>query len=445
MGVMEMPETRYAKSGGVHVAYQVVGEAGPTFVGVPGFAQNIEVMWEEPHCARFLTRIASFCRFIHFDKRGTGMSDRNVGVPSFEDRVEDMRAVMDAEGVERAFVGGFSEGGPMSVFFAATYPERTLGLLMLGTAASFVRQDDLPWNGGPEEWTLLFNVWADAWGSGAFSVAAAAPSMVGDEEYLAWAARYERQSLSPGGVIALAELNSQIDVRQILGSVRVPTLVMHHVDEGIDVRNGRYLAEHIPGARFVELPGADHLPWLGDQDVILDEVEEFVTGTRAARASDRILATVLLTDIVGSTERAQDLGDRAWIALLDRHDRMVDAALHRFGGRAVKGTGDGVLATFDSPGRAIRCAVALREDLRHLGIEIRAGVHTGEIETRGDDIGGIGVHIAARVENQARPNEVLVSSSVPPLVVGSGIDFEDRGQHELKGVPGTWQLFAVTD
>jgi class 3 adenylate cyclase len=268
--------------------------------------------------------------------------------------------------------------------------------------------------------------------------------MVGDEEYLAFAARYERQSLSPGGVVALGQLSSQIDVRHVLGSITVPTLVMHHVAEGIDVRNARYLAEHIPGARLVELPGADHLPWLGDQDLILDELEEFVTGTRPAPASDRILATVLLTDIVGSTERAKDLGDQAWIALLDRHDRMVDTALHRFGGRAVKGTGDGVLATFDSPGRAIRCAVALRDDLRHLGIEIRAGVHTGEIETRGEDIGGIGVHIAARVESNAQPNEVLVSGSVPPLVVGSGFDFEQRGEHELKGLPGTWQLFAVT-
>jgi class 3 adenylate cyclase len=442
---METPETHYAKSGDVHIAYQVIGDAGPTFIGVPGFAQNIDLMWEEPRCARFLTRFASFCRFIHFDKRGTGMSDRSVGVPSFEDRVEDMHAVMEAEGVERAFVGGFSEGGPISMFFAATHPERTLGLVLLGTAASFVRQDDLPWNGGPEEWNALFNAWAAEWGSGGFSVRAAAPSMVGDKEYLAFAARYERQSLSPGGVVALAQLNAQIDVRHILGSITIPTLVLHHVDEGIDVRNGRYLAEHIPNARYIELPGADHLPWLGDQDVIFDEVEEFVSGTRTSHTSDRILATVLLTDIVGSTERAKDLGDGAWIALLDRHDRIVDVALRRFGGRAVKGTGDGVLALFDSPGRAIRCAVAMRDEILHLGLEIRAGVHTGEIETRGNDIAGIGVHIAARVESKARPNEVLVSSSVPPLVVGSDIDFETRGEHELKGVPGTWQLFAVAD
>jgi pimeloyl-ACP methyl ester carboxylesterase len=443
MPALDVPDTRYAKTAdGLDIAYQVFG-AGPWLMGIPGFAQNIEVLWEEPQAARLLRRLGSFSRFIHFDKRGTGLSDRSLPPATLEERADDLRAVMDAEGIDQAFIGGFSEGGLLSAYFAATHPDRVAGLILLSTGACFVQKEDHPWNPTEEVWRSVNQQWAEGWGTGQFTVPILAPSVAGDAGYQQWAARYERQSLNPGAVLPLQMLNAQLDIRHLLPTIRVPTLVLHRRDEIISVENGRYLAAHIPGARLKILDGADHLPWIGDQDSVLDEMEEFVSGTRVTRDVDRVLATVLFTDIVGSTEILARTGDREWRGLLDAHDAAARREVGRYGGRLIKTTGDGILATFDGPGRAIRCAAALSDTLADQGLNVRIGLHTGEIEIIGDDVGGIAVHIAARVMAHAGAGEVVVSSSVPSLVVGSGIEFEDRGEHELKGVPGTWRLFAV--
>jgi pimeloyl-ACP methyl ester carboxylesterase len=439
------PETRYAKSGDVSIAYQVVGDGPLDVVFVMGWVSHLDLFWEEPSFARFLTRLASFSRLILFDKRGTGLSDRvpTERLPTLEERMDDVRAVMDAVGSERAALVGVSEGAPMCTLFAATYPERTTALVMLGGYARRIRGDDHPWAPTVEERHAYVEELGRTWGD-PVGLDVRMPSLAHDERVRRWWATYLRMSASPGAVAALTRMNMDTDVRHVLPSIRVPTLVVHRRgDRLLPVENARYLAANIPGARYAELPGDDHLPFAGDQDAILDEVEEFLTGVRRGPEPDRVLATVLFTDIVGSTERAVRMGDREWRALLNRHHDLVRRELRSWRGDEIDTAGDGFLATFDGPGRAVRCACAIRDGVRALGVEIRAGVHTGEVELRGDNVAGIAVHIGARVAALAAPGEVLVSSTVKDLVAGSGIAFEERGAHALKGIPGEWQLFAV--
>ena len=436
------PTTRYARSD-VSIAYQVHGEGPLDLVFVPGFVSHVEYLWEDPTFARFLRRLASFARLVIFDKRGQGLSDRPGRPPTLEDSMGDMRAVMDAAGCERPAVIGISEGGPMSMLFAATYPERVSSLVLYGTYSRMVESPDYPY-GLPGD---LLDRWAEMvrreWG-GPVGVRQWAPSAVGDREFENWWARLLRQGTSPSGAIDLMELYRHMDVRGVLSSITAPTLILHRVDDRIvRIAQGRYLAEHIEGSRLVELPGEDHLPWIGDQDALLDEVEEFLVGSRRGREPDRALATVLFTDIVGSTETAAELGDRRWRDLLEHHDRIVRRQLSVHRGHEVKTTGDGFLATFDGPARAIRCAVAIRDELEAIGVRIRVGIHTGEVELIADDVGGMAVNIGARIEALADTGEILVSSTVRELVVGSDLEFTERGTHTLKGAPGEWRLFAA--
>ena len=440
------PQTRFCRSGNVHIAYQVVGDGAFDLVYVPGWVSHVELAWEEPTLASFLERLASFARLIVFDKRGTGLSDRvpNDQLPSNEERMDDIRAVMDAAGSKRAAFLGVSEGGNLSVLFAATYPQRTSALVLCGSFAKRIWSPDYPWAPTPEEREREYEVVERDWGE-LMDLAHYVPSMAKDEEFKLRLATYLRRAASPGAAVALLRMNTQVDVRAVLPTIRVPTLVLHRVgDLDVNIENGRYLAKHIPGARLIELVGDDHLPWVGDQDSLLDELQEFLTGVRPTHDGDRMLATVLVTDIVGSTEMAAQIGDRAWHALLERHRAMVRKELSRFRGREVNTAGDSFLATFDGPGRAIRCAFGIRDGARELGIAIRAGLHTGEIETGAGQIGGIAVHIGARVAAVAAANETLVSSTVKDLVTGSGIAFADRGARALKGVPGEWRLFAAS-
>ena len=436
------PNTKYTKSGDIHIAYQVSGSGSEDLVLVPGFVSHLECEWDHPYPAHFLERLGSFSRLIRFDKRGTGLSDRIGGIPTLEQRMDDVRAVMDAVGSQRAALLGISEGGPMSVLFAATYPDRTSKLVLYGTYAYRAWSPDNP-SGRTEQELRATVEWIEkAWGEvGPGDIWA--PSGVSDNAFLLWRARFQRLAGSPGAAVALMELNQQIDVRPILPAVRVPTLVLHRTDDRVSaIGQGRYLAEHIPGARFVELSG-DHSPWVGDTDAIVDAVEEFLTGTISRPAVDRVLATVLFIDIVGSTERAAGLGDRKWRDLLGAYYALVRRELARFRGREVDTAGDGFFATFDGPARGIRCAGAIAAAVGSLGIEVRAGLHTGECEIVGEKIAGIAVHIGARIAALARPAEVLVSNTVRDLVAGSGLEFEERGHHTLKGVPGEWRLYAV--
>jgi class 3 adenylate cyclase len=439
------PETRYADSGGLSIAYQEVGDGPRDLVLVPGWLSNVELFWEEPSCAYFLRRLASFSRLILFDKRGTGLSDRvsAAELPTLEQRMDDVRAVMDAVGSKRAALYGYSEGGPMCALFAATYPERTLALIMDGSYPRRLRTADYPWGTTEEEHERWLEQIRTGWG-GPVGLATRAPSRADDPRFRDWWARFLRMSASPGAVLALTEMNARIDIRHLLSAIRVPTLVMHRPNERtFEVGGSRYMAERIPGANYIELPGIDHLPWVGEPDATLDEIEEFLTGVRRGVEPDRVLATVLFTDIVDSTRRAAELGHRRWRELLESHHAAVRRELARFRGREVNTAGDGFLATFDGPARALRCASAVVEAVRPFGLEVRAGLHTGEVELIGDDMAGIAVHIAARVAALAAPGEVLASSTVRDLVAGSGLRFEDRGAHVLKGVPDAWRLFAV--
>ena len=439
-----IPETRYAKSGKVHIAYQVVGDGPFDLVFVPGFVSHVEAAWESPANAHFIERLARFCRLIMFDKRGTGLSDPATGAQTLEERMDDVRAVMDAVGSERAALFGVSEGGPMSILFAATYPERVQALVLYGTTARFATDDGYPWGISTDQLEAFTVAAVDGWGRGAL-LEMFAPSVAHDAQFLAWWSRFQRQAASPGMVRALLELLAEIDVRSILPTIAVPTLVLHRTDEvTVRVEAARYLAGRIPGARLVEQPGVDHVPWLGDADGLLDEVEEFLTGTRDTRELDRVLATVLFTDIVGSTELAAELGDRRWAELLAEHHRLVQAELDGHRGRVIRIEGDGTLSTFDGPARAVNCATAIQRALAPLGFEIRAGLHTSELELAATGVEGIAVHIGARIAALAEPVEVLTSSTVKDLVVGSGIEFAERGTHALKGVPGEWRLYAVT-
>jgi pimeloyl-ACP methyl ester carboxylesterase len=443
--VTGQPTTRYARSGTLSIAYQVVGEGPRDLVNVAGWVSHLEAGWDEPRQARFRRRLASFSRLILFDKRGTGMSDRvaDRDLPTLEQRMDDVRAVMDAADSERAAIVGQSEGGGMAMLFAATYPERTTALITIGAYSRRIWDPEYPWAPTPEERQQFFDWIEGNWG-GEVDPSTLAPSLALDEGFKQELARYFRLSASPGSALALAKMNTQIDVRQVLPTIRVPTLVLHRTgDLDANIAEGKYIAERIPGAKFVELPGADHLPWAGNQEDILDEIEEFLTGIRPVPQPDRMLATVLFTDIVGSTERAASLGDKAWRDALEQHHALVRRELEHFRGQEISTSGDGFFATFDGPARAVRCAVAIRDRLRQSGLEVRAGVHTGECERMGDNIGGLAVHIGARVAGLAGPGEVLASSTVKDLVSGSGIVFEDRGSQSLKGVPGEWRVFRV--
>jgi pimeloyl-ACP methyl ester carboxylesterase len=445
------PPTRYARSGDVNIAYQVVGEGPLDLVYVPGWVSHLDLNWEEPTYARFLERLASFSRLILFDKRGTGLSDRvPVGeLPTLEQRMDDVRAVMDATGSQQAALFGASEGGPMCALFAATYPERVRSLVMYGSYARGLPEGDYPWAATrwattPDDLEAILELLSETWGEPEELLGFWGPSIAEQERYRQWWSRYLRMSASPAAGVALSRMNHQVDIRHVLPTIQAPTLIIHRAQDSLNLAEGsRYMADRIPGARYVELPGEDHLWFFGDQDALLDEVEQFLTGTRRLREPDRVLATVLFTDIVKSTERAAELGDKRWRELLVRHEAVVRAELERFRGREMKMLGDGVLATFDGPARAIRCARVICEEVRALGIEIRAGLHSGECEMLNGDIGGIAVHTGARVSAKAASGEVLVSSTVKDLVAGSGIEFRDRGVHRLKGVPGEWRLFAV--
>jgi len=438
--------TRYARSGDVNIAYQVVGDGPRDLVYVPGWISNIEVMWEDPSMAGFLRRLASFSRLILFDKRGTGMSDRVSleEMPSLEERMDDVRAVMDAVGSESATLLGHSEGGNMCILFASTYPQRTEGLILASSWAKRIRSDDYPWAPTAEERAKEVVETERTFGDPDALPSWSAPSRLKDKQYRHWLARYFRLGASPKAASHLLEMNTGIDTTDILETIRVPTLCLYKTDDAdVHIEEGRWIASRIPGAKFVEIPGSDHLLNGEGAEQILDEIEEFVTGYRIGERSERALATVLFVDIVGSTELASELGDQDWRELLERHRAVVEGEITKFRGRVVGWEGDGLLATFDGPARAIKAASALIEAVAALGISVRAGLHTGEVEMVGDDIAGLAVHIGARVAGLAGPGEVLVSRTVRDLVAGSGIQFEDRGHHELRGVPDTWQVYAA--
>jgi pimeloyl-ACP methyl ester carboxylesterase len=440
---VEGTQVHYAKSGDVHIAYQVIGSGTVDLVFIPGLFSNLDHNWEEPGFADFLRHLAGFTRLIVVDPRGTGLSDRAQRHPPMEEQVDDMLSVLDAVGSRSAAFFGFSQAGPIALLFAATHPERTRALVLYATYATPAWHEDYPW-GRRAEWIDEFDRRIEReWGTG-FFLPYIAPSRVDDPSFRTWWARMERLSCGPGNAQAYYRVYSRIDLRSILPSIRVPTLVMQRREDVFrDPGHSQYLADHIPRARLVELSGVDHLPYVGDADAILEEVQEFLTGVRPLPDHDRVLATVLFTDIVGSTDRASFLGDRDWKELLDRHHAVTRQALRAFRGVEIGTRGDGFLATFDGPARAIRCAEAIVDAVRGIGVDVRVGIHTGEIELMGDDVGGIAVHIGARVTELAGPSQILVSRTVKDLVAGSGIEFEDRGSHALKGVSGQWHLFAV--
>ena len=441
------PETHYAKSGDVSIAYQVVGTGPFDLVWVQGFVSNVELAWQHPPLAKFNRQLASFCRLIRFDKRGTGLSDR-VGIAPLETRMDDVRAVMDAVGSPRAAILGSSEGGPLSLLFAATHPERTRALVLWSSFPRYTWAPDYPWGmseqEAKDELDGLLSGWNDL-ESLVKQLETFAPG-IERQDALGWATAV-RQSASPRDVEALHQMGNETDVRDVLPAITAPTLVMNRIGEHRANREGsRYLAEHISGARHVEFPGVDHMIAIGDTEPLLREVERFLTTAWEADETterDRVLATVLFSDIVGSSEKAAALGDRGWRELLERHHELVRRQLVRFRGKEVDTAGDGFFASFDGPARAIRCGCAIAETMPELGLEVRVGLHTGECELLDGKVAGIAVHTGARVAANAQPGEVLVSSTVKDLVAGSGLAFEDRGQHELKGIPGEWRLYAV--
>ena len=439
----QLPQTQYAKGPGGDIAYQVVGDGPMDLVVVPGWFSHVDMLWNHPGWTSFIGDFVSFSRVILYDKLGTGLSDPIDRVPTLESRIDDLRAVLDAVGSERTAMFGFSEGGPIAMLFAATYPERVRALVLYGTYANGSADDD--GSPGRAKWIKLMNTIVptlDHWGGGQ-TVDWAAPSLQPSAQYRPGMGALERAGMSPKMArLTFEAVLTQVDVRDILSTVRVPTLVLHRRDEAIPVEFAREIAARIPSARLIELDGVDHLPAVGNIKSITGEVEQFLTGYRHEQPPDRVLATVLFTDIVDSTRQAAELGDRGWRELLGRHDALTREAIGRFQGREVKHTGDGFLATFDGPTRAVRCATTLVERMPQIGVEIRSGLHTGECEVRGDDIGGIAVHIGARIAALAKGREVLVSRTVKDLVNGSGITFEDRGTHVLKGIPAEWQLYA---
>ena len=434
------PVTQYAKSGDIHIAYQVFGNGPIDLVLVPGFVSHIENYWDEPSFARWLKRLAAFSRVVMFDKRGTGLSDHVSDLPSMDERMDDVRAVLDAVGIEKAVVFGISEGGPLSTLFAGSHPERCSSLVLYGTFAHFSS-----WFPTSEELESLFIYIDNDWGSGA-SLPMFAPSLKDDLSFQNWWGRFERLGANPSAAIKLMKMNSQIDITEILPSIRVPTLVIHRTDDvTIDVEGGRLLGQRIKNAKYVELPGIDHLPFVGyNADQIVNEIEEFLTGSKKIDYTDRVLSTVLFTDIVNSTSKAETMGDRRWLDLLKKHDTAVRKEINRFRGKEVKSLGDGFLATFDGPARAIKCAFEIDKVVKPLGIEVRMGLHTGEVEFTQGDVLGIAVNISSRIAGLAGSGEVLVSRTIKDLVAGSGIQFQERGPHHLQGLTDKMDLYLAT-
>jgi class 3 adenylate cyclase len=443
-GRVSAPKIQYATSGDIHLAYQVVGEGPIDLVCIWGSITNLNVLWDDPDYRRFCEQLASFSRLLLFDKRGMGLSDR-VRVGTLEERMDDVRAIMDAAGSENAALLGVSEGGPLSILFAATHPQRTRGLILCGAEVKEETTADWPWGENTREGfeaAMDMERIVSRWGQGG-GVDHFVPSRAGDERLREFAGRLQVESASPHDAVAFMRMAFDIDVRNVVPAVNAPTLIIHRTgDKVCHVENARWLARNLEESKYVELPGADHIPWYEGDD-ILGEMREFLTGVREPAEPERVLATVLFTDIVGSTERARELGDRRWRDLLERHHEVVRHELGRFRGHEVDTAGDGFLATFDGPARAIRSAKAISESVRRLGLEVRAGLHTGEVELAGNAVRGIAVHTGARVASQAEPGEVLVSQTVKDLVAGSGLEFEDRGAYELKGIPGEWRLYAV--
>ncbi|HLX31272.1 MAG TPA: adenylate/guanylate cyclase domain-containing protein [Gaiellaceae bacterium] len=443
---MDVPEIRYARSGDVSIAYQVVGDGPFDFVWTPGAPSHLDLEWEDPERARFYGALASFSRLIMFDKRGTGLSDRVAGVADLETRMDDIRAVMDAAGSEAAVVCGVSEGGPMALLFAATYPERVRALVNYGSLPRFVRGPGFPWRSPKHEYLASYEEEALVWGTEESAREwLESEGLDASPEAVHERARKDRLLINPGAYAQLGRMNAEIDARPILSTIRVPTVVLHRQEDHIPIEGARWMAEQIPGARFVELPGGPHMPWLGDWESVVAAIREFVEPVclEDARPYDSVLATVLFTDLVGSTAKAVELGDRGWRELLEQHHARIRAQLSLFRGVELDTAGDGFFARFDGPARAIRCACAIRDSVRELGLEVRAGLHTGECEVVDGKVAGLAVSIGARVAAQASAGEVLVSQTVRDLVAGSGIDFEERGAAQLKGVPGEWQLYAV--
>jgi len=442
---MFVSEIKYAKSGDVNIAFEIRGDGPFDLVYVPGWWSNLEAARASDAAGWFVNRLASFCRLIRFDKRGTGMSDRVARPATLEQRMDDVRAVMEAAGSTRAALYGVSEGGPMSILFAATYPERTRALVLYGSYPRRVAAPDYPWAPTPEWWQTYAEDIERHWGTDAFDIELRMPSHAADPQARAAWVESRRRSMSPGAARALAEMNGQIDVRHVLTAIRVPTLILHVIgDRMTSVEGARYMAGRIRDAKLVELPGIDHDFGREGAEVVLAEMQELLTGVRPAPEPERVLATALFTDSVDGTMRAAALGDRRWRELVERHHSLVRDELRRYHGAEVDTAGDGFFATFDGPARAIRCALAIRDGVEALGIRIRAGLHTGECELIAGKAGGIAVITAARVREFAQPGEVLVSTTVRDLVAGSGITFADRGTHSLKGVPGQWRLFAAS-
>jgi len=441
----DLPTTHYVKSDDVHIAYQVFGEGSLDLLFVPGFVSNIEAIWEAPDHRAFFRRLASFCRVVLFDKRGTGMSDRGSQVFTLEQRMHDVQAILDEVGCERAALFGVSEGGPMSLLYSATYPARTSALVLYGSYAKRSWAPDYPFGWKDEQWERVFDNFEHHWGTPrSIAVTMYAPSLAGDRQASERRASYFRASASPGAAVAIMKMNREIDVRHVLPAIRVPTLILHRTAERvIDVAHARYMVERIPGAKLIELAGVDHSYLTGDSNSLLDEVEVFLTGSRHVHEPDRVLATVLFVDIAGSTERAAALGDHAWRGLLEAFYAKVREALRGYRAREIDTAGDGFLAAFDGPARAIRCAGTIRDAVRALGIEVRCGIHTGECELAGAKLTGIAVHIGSRIAGLAAPGEVLVSQTVRDLVAGSGLVFAERGPHTLRGVPNEWLLFRA--
>lgn len=441
---MRAPTTRYARSGDVNIAYQVVGEGEFDVVYIPGAVSHVDLIWDEPARARFFERLSGFCRLIIFDKRGTGASDQTA-VGDLETRIDDVRAVMDAVGSRRAAVIGVSEGGPMSLLFAAMHPSRVAALVVYGSLPRFVWAPDFPWGQTLAEWDRELEHEVRQWGT-VEQAREIRPDL--DDEEAERSARNRRLSASPNAYRQLKQMNQQIDVRDVLPAIAVPTLVLHRIGDELPIEGARWTAGQIPGATLVEAPGADHFPFLGDWEALVKAIESFFRdvwerGEWEEPEHERAVATILFTDIVGSTTLAASLGDRAWAELVIEHHRRVRARLARFRGKEIDTAGDGFFASFDGPARAIRCARAISADMREIDVPIRAGIHTGECEVADGKVAGIAVNIGARVAGIAEANEVLVSQTVRDLVAGSGIAFDDRGTHELRGIPGEWRLYAV--
>ena len=447
---MERPEIRYAKNDGVALAYQRVGNQGPPLVYVPGSASNLELNWTNPQYAKFLERLASFSQMLVMDRRGTGLSDRLSAdeLPAIEVLMSDLQAMLDDADVERTSLFGFASGADLCALFAATHPERTSTLILYAASSVGIRTVDEPWAWSPDEWEAYLEGLADGWGTRDYIESVlqrAAPTAYQDAHVRRWFVDYQRLSASPSAVVAIESICRDVDMRGVLPSIEVPTLVLHRTGDAIEsVDAGRSVSARIPGATFIELGGDDHFPWSGDQDILLDEVEAFLTGVRRGPDPDRVLATVLFTDIVGSTEQAARLGDARWRAVLEDHLALVRGELDRHRGKEVSTAGDGFFATFDGPARAVRCALAVISSSKLRDVEVRVGVHTGECDLIDGQVGGMGVVIGARIGALAEPSEVLVSSTVKELTAGSGLSFEDAGEYELKGVPDSWRLYRVS-